>query len=113
MTSKGSPTSHPRESIILLILSSGTRDGTSARTRTITSWRAPLQRAADAGVTSGRRHRPGVLEKQEWPNLKKRLEGDSFAKIIVAKDLAIPPCDDNGVLILNVCDFLLEDDWMR
>ena len=45
--------------------------------------------------------------------LKKRLEGDSFAKIIVAKDLAIPPCDDNGVLILSVCDFLLEDDWMR
>ena len=41
------------------------------------------------------------------------MEGDSFAKIIVAKDLAIPPCDDNGVLILSVCDFLLEDDWMR
>ena len=73
----------------------------------------PLQRAADAGVASGRRHRPGVWEKQEWPNLKKRLEGDSFAKIIAAKDLAIPHYNENGMLILNVCDFLLEDDWMR
>ena len=45
--------------------------------------------------------------------LKKRLEGDSFAKIIVAKDLAIPHYNENGMLILNVCDFLLEDDWMR
>lgn len=42
-----------------------------------------------------------------------RLIGDSFAKIIVAKDLAIPHYDDNGMLILSVCDFLLEDDWMR
>lgn len=41
------------------------------------------------------------------------MEGDSFAKIIVAKDLAIPHYDENGMLILNVCDFLLEDDWMR
>ena len=65
------------------------------------------------GVASGRRHRPGVWEKQESPNLKKRLEGDSFAKIIVAKDLAIPHYNENGMLILNVCDFLLEDDWMR
>ena len=45
--------------------------------------------------------------------LKKRLEGDSFAKIIVAKDLAIPHYNENGMLILSVCDFLLEDDGMR
>lgn len=41
------------------------------------------------------------------------MEGDSFAKIIVAKDLVIPHYDENGMLILNVCDFLSEDDWMR
>ena len=45
--------------------------------------------------------------------LKKRLEGDSFAKIIVAKDLVIPHYNENGMLILSVCDFLLEDDWMH
>ena len=56
---------------------------------------------------------PAFGKSKNGVTLKKRLEGDSFAKIIVAKDLAIPPCDDNGVLILSVCDFLLKDDWMR
>ena len=45
--------------------------------------------------------------------LKKRLEGDSFAKIIADKDLVIPHYNENGMLILSVCDFLLEDDWMH
>ena len=56
---------------------------------------------------------PAFGKSKNGVTLKKRLEGDSFAKIIVAKDLAIPYCDENGMLILNVCDFLLEDDWMR
>ena len=56
---------------------------------------------------------PAFGKSKNGLTLKKRLEGDSFAKIIVAKDLVIPHCDDNGVLILSVCDFLLKDDWMR
>ena len=56
---------------------------------------------------------PAFWKSKNGVTLKKRLEGDSFAKIIVAKDLAIPHYDENGMLILSVCDFLLEDDWMR
>ena len=56
---------------------------------------------------------PAFWKSKNGVTLKKRLEGDSFAKIIAAKDLAIPHYDENGMLILSVCDFLLEDDWMR
>ena len=56
---------------------------------------------------------PAFGKSKNGLTFRKRLEGDSFAKIIVAKDLAIPHCDDNGGVILSVCDFLLEDDWMR
>lgn len=56
---------------------------------------------------------PAFGKSENGLTLKKRLEGDSFAKIIVAKDLATPHYNENGMLILNVCDFLLEDDWMR
>ena len=56
---------------------------------------------------------PAFGKSKKCVTFRKRLEGDSFAKIIVGKDLAIPHYNENGMLILNVCDFLLEDDWMR
>ena len=56
---------------------------------------------------------PAFGKNKKCVTLKKRMEGDSFAKIIVAKDLATPHYNENGMLILNVCDFLLEDDWMH
>ena len=56
---------------------------------------------------------PAFGKSKNGLTFRKRLEGDSFAKIIAAKDLATPHYNENGMLILNVCDFLLEDDWMR
>ena len=56
---------------------------------------------------------PAFGKSKNGLTLKKRLEGDSFAKIIVAKDLAIPHYNENGMVMRSVCDFRFEDDSMR
>ena len=38
--------------------------------------------------------------------------GDGFKKIIITKDALVPLYNDEGVLVMNVFDFLLNQDSM-
>ncbi len=50
----------------------------------------------------------GEKMRQESNSLQKI--GDSFKKIIVVKDIIKPRCTDDGILVMNVYDFLLDKD---
>ncbi len=47
-------------------------------------------------------------EKEEQEQRSLLLTGDFFKKIIITKDIPAPHYNDNGVLIMNVFDFLLD-----
>lgn len=54
---------------------------------------------------------PGNEKMQQESNSLLRID-DSFKKIIVVKDSPAPNYTDNGILIISVYDFLLNDNSM-
>lgn len=48
--------------------------------------------------------------KMEQEKRSLMLTGDFFRKIIITKDAPAPYYNDDGVLVMSVCDFLLNED---